>query len=365
MHGATRWLVRRLVVPAAVAALAVGLIPAGADAGAATAPRIDGGVEDGTFSPTCLGGSSAPDTGVLNAAAYRDKLGEVIRILVPWNIATNAVPAQWTCLQSYLADAHADGIFVEVSLNRVTPNSDGPSVDSYTTAVDDLARAEQANIRYLTAWNEPNNPAYLANPGAAGLAAKYFKIARAAFPGKMIGGDFASGVGPTFLSQYVSGIGSASLPSIWSIHPYTDVLNFENDMQSGDSAAAAGAAVLSNSKVVQYANELHNDGVPSSDRIWIGEIYVYNSNNTSGTNPFSNDIRADAALFVSDGMEADTLPGGLAGKNVPQVTRYIYLRADDASSDQQYPEAHVLQVNFPDCVWHTLAGTKNAPAPQC
>jgi hypothetical protein len=72
--------------------LAAGLLTPGAGTQAAYAapgPRISGGVEDGAFKLSCLSGTTAPDTGVLQASGYRDKLGNVVRIIVPYNIAAN------------------------------------------------------------------------------------------------------------------------------------------------------------------------------------------------------------------------------------------------------------------------------------
>lgn len=352
---------RGLAVLVAATTLGAGVLAAGSQAALASSPgRIDGGVEDGTFSPNCLQGAGTVDPGVLNAAGYRDPIGDVVRILVPWNIATTPSTA-WTCLQNYLADAHAANIPVEVALNRVTAGANGPDLTNYTTAVDDL-KVEAANITYLSAWNEPNNPQYLGNPGWATLAGKYFSIARAAFPNaQMIAGDFSSAaVSAANLSTYLTATGGVPTGGIWAVHPYSDVREFENLMRGGDTPQQAGATAAAASTVTQLADELHTHNYGSGTRIWIGEIYVYDSYQGA----FNSPIPEDAALFLSGGLGADSLSGYLAGQNVPQVGRYIYLRADDATTDQSDSGgAHVLQVNFPDCVYYALTNTAAAGCP--
>jgi hypothetical protein len=53
----------------------------------------------------------------------------------------------------------------------------------------------------------------------------------------------------------------------------------------------------------------------------------------------------------------------LAGKDLPQLTRYIYLRAWDNGNVPA--DADALQVHALDCVYYTLAGSRSTPAPQC
>jgi hypothetical protein len=377
MQGERRWSRRGLVALFAMAALGSALAAPGGRAEAAalaSRPRIDGGVEDGTFSPTCLRGKTpAPDTGVLGATQLRSGIGDVFRILVPFNIATKRSTNAFKCLNSYLADAASLGATVEVSLNRVAAGSRGPSLARYATAVHALARTEGSRIRYLTAWNEPNNRQYLRGAHAARQAGQFFRVARKFFPDKMVAGDFASGVSAAFLSAYIKAIGRAR-PSIWAIHPYTDVTNFQYYLHSGVSPQRAGALAAARSKVLQLARHLHGHHYGSRTRIWINEIYVDHRadkrppggvSGAKGRTRFSLRNQAYAALFLSGGLGADSLHGVLTGKNLPQLTRYIYLRARDASTNQQPRDADVLQVHFPGCLFYTLAGSRTTPAPQC
>jgi len=365
---------RALTLLAAAAALGAGLMTAGAQTALASSPgRIDGGVEDGTFSPNCLKGAGTADPGVLDAYGYRHPIGDVVRILVPWNIATvGGTPL--TCLQTYLADASAASVPVEVSLNRAAADANGPTLDNYTAAVGALKTALGSGvsaITYLSAWNEPNNPAYLNNPGWATLAGKYFAIAKSTFAGlgiQMVAGDFSSAaVSAANLSSYITaagGVNASGIPTggIWATHPYSDVREFEKLMASGSyTEDQAGAKAAAASTVTALADNLHTHTYGPGTRIWIGEVAIYD--NYQGQT-FSPAVRDDAALFLTGALGADSLPGYLDGQTVPQVGRYIYLRADDATSNPPYDSGgeHVLQVNFPDCVYYALT-TPSASCP--
>lgn len=356
---------RGLAVLAAAVTLCAGLQAVGSQAALASSPgRIDGGVEDGTFSPNCLKGAETPDPGVLDAYGYRHPIGDVVRILVPWDIATvGGTP--FACLKTYLADANAASVPVEVSLNRAAADANGPTISNYTAAVSALKNglgSEASYITYLSAWNEPNNPAYLNNTGWATLAGDYFSIAKSTFAGlgiQMVAGDFSStAVSADNLSTYITaagGVNAGGIPTggIWATHPYSDVREFEKLMASGKyTQDQAGAMAAAASTVTSLANKLHTHTYGPGTRIWIGEVAIYD--NYQGK-MFSSAVQDDAALFLS-GTGPDTLPGYLSAQTVPQVGRYIYLRADDATSSPSFDNGgeHVLQVNFPDCVYYAL-----------
>lgn len=377
MYRMQRWSGRGLAALLATGALlGAGLLASGAGiqaASAASKPRINGGVEDGTFTPSCLSGAAAPDTGVLQASGYRNELGNVVRIIVPYNIAVNTSGNEFKCLSSYLTDAHLYGAAVELSLDQNDSHPAGPSLKQYTTAINDLHRTLGSRIAYLTAWNEPNNTSYLTGNNPAERAGQYYVAAHQAFASKVVAGDFASGVSASFLSGYLGPISAVHLhPGIWAIHPYTDVSNFQYYMHAGKTPQAAGHLAATSSKVLQLATELQAHGYGAGTDLWINEIYVDHTSDknppsgtpgTKGTTSFSAQNQGYAALFLSGGLGADSLPGVLAGKSLPQLTRYIYLRAWD--NGEKLPDADALQVHAPDCVYYTLAGTAKVPAPEC
>jgi hypothetical protein len=377
MHRKQRWSGRGL--PALLATgvlLGAGLLASGAGiqaAYAASGPPINGGVEDGAFTQSCLSGTTAPDTGVLKAYGYRDKLGNVVRIIVPYNIAVNTSGKEFKCLNSYLTDASRYGAAVEVSLDQGASHPAGPSLKQYTAAITDLHRTLGGRIAYLTAWNEPDNTSYLQGSNPAKRAGQYYVAASQAFGSKVAAGDFSSGVPASFLSSYLGPISKAHLhPGTWAIHPYTDVSNFQYYMHDKKSPQVAGQLAAASSKVLQLATGLRADGYGPGTDLWINEIYI---DHTSDKNPppgipgakgqtmFSARNQGYAALFLSGGLGADSLPGELAGKDLPQLTRYIYLRAWD--NGKKLPDADVLQVHAPGCVYYTLAGGGTTPAPQC
>jgi hypothetical protein len=340
---------------------------------AAPGSRISGGVEDGAFKLSCLSGTTAPDTGVLRASGYRDKLGNLVRIIVPYNIAVNTSGKKFKCLDSYLTDAGQYGAAVEVSLDQGDSHPAGPSLQQYAAAVTDLNRTLGGRIAYLTAWNEPDNPAYLRGNSPAIRAGQYYVAASQAFGSKVVAGDFASGVPASFLSSYLGPITRAHLhPGIWAIHPYTDVSNFQYYLHDKKSPLAAGQLAAASSKVLQLATELRAHGYGPGTDLWINEIYIDHTADkippagipgAPGVTRFSSRNQGYAALFLSGGLGADSLPGVLAGTDLPQLTRYIYLRAWD--NGKEPADADALQVHAPDCVYYTLAGSRSTPAPQC
>jgi hypothetical protein len=378
VHRKKQWWKRAAAVLGTVAMAGTGLMAAGPAATAATPKaqtRIDGGVEDGMFSLSCLSGAATPNTGVLAATSYRNALGDVVRILVPWDIATNnQIIGERHCFEQYVADAKTDGAVLEVSLNR---DGTPPALSAYTAAVKKLSSFKIAkDISFLTAWNEPNNSAYLPAKNAAAQAAGYFRAARAAFAKhkmSMVAGDFASGVGHSFFETYAKNLGSP-WPKIWAIHPYTDITNFEYYMLAGKSAQQAGLKAAGTSKVRQLAEDLRGHG--TNTRIWINEIYVDHradkrppagvhiknpgatcSDKKSKEPCFSTTIQDSAAEFLDGALGADSLPGYLDRHSLPSLGRYIYLRAWSYSTDKQEPDADVLEVNFHTSLYCTLAGS--------
>jgi hypothetical protein len=378
-----RWLVAVAAGVTLLAGVAAGPVAQAAPRQAAApgqAGRIQGGVEDGTFSSSCLHGKdNKPATPVIGAATYRGRLGDgLVRILVPYNVATHRKSHTFRCLSNYLKAAHGKAK-VEVSLSRVGSAAANPSTAHYRAAVRALARTEGKRIAYLTAFNEPNNKAYLKTAHPSSRAGHFFVIANQSFPGKVVAGDFASGVSAAFLDGYLAALGKAR-PKIWALHPYTDVTNFQfflsQQPAKQKNPQAAGKRAAARSKVLQLARNLARHHYGTGTKIWLNEIYVdHTADKCSPSSPkggctgkgkaFLTQNQADAALFLSGGLGANSLPGVLRGHKLPQLTRYVYLRASAAAQDTQLPDADVLQIHFPDCLYYTLAGSKNTPAPQC
>lgn len=376
------------------AALVIGSGPV-AQAAQGQTHRIQGGVEDGTFKPSCLSGASTnPSTEVLDATTYRRGISGapgLIRILVPWNIVLNPTSHQAVCLHNYLVAARGKAR-IEISLNRRGKTGDDPSVADYRKAVNQLKEHDGTLISYLTAWNEPNNKSYLNTAHPASKAGHFYLIANKAFPGKVVAGDFASGVSAGFLGGYLKALGKAR-PRIWAIHPYTDDTNFQFYLSQQPARhknpVAAASRALRNSKTVQFATLLGTHHYGAGTQIWINEIYVdHTADKCSPTSAkgtcagkdncqpmkvkrtcvgkpvrFSLANQGYAALFISGGLGRSSLPGVLAGKNLPQLTRYVYLRAEP--SGKRLPDATVLRVQQRGCVYNTLAGSTSTPAAAC
>jgi hypothetical protein len=138
-----------------------------------------------------------------------------------------------------------------------------------------------------------------------------------AFGSKVVAGDFSSGVPASFLSSYLGPITKAHLhPGIWAIHPYTDVSNFQYYLHDKKSPQAAGQLAAASSKVLQLATELRVHGYGPGTELWINEIYIDHTSDkfplagipgAPGT-PFAARNQGYAALFLSGGLGADSLP---------------------------------------------------------
>lgn len=368
----------------------------------ANTTRINGGVEDGTFSPRCVkqGGSGQPSSGVLSDANFRNPLGAtVVRVLVPYNVAIHPNSKTYQCLDKYLNLAKADHVKVEVSLNRAWTRGDkragkrghyktDPSQHEYATDLRAFHGRFGSRVANLTAWNEPNNKAYLKDRHAPQKAATYFVAAAHLFHHKVVAGDFASGVGKGFLHRYAAVLKKNHLhPRTWAIHPYTDVTNFQYYLsKKGRSPRQAGRMATKHSKVLQFARGLARNGYGSNTLIWLNEIYVTSKADkcppgthrhgkkhcTNGTKVFSKKGKkfsqrnqAYAGMFI-DGMLGDSsLPGSLPrhGRGLPRLSRYIYLRAWTAN--RQLPRATVLDTGRMGCLWKTLSSHSAAPDPSC
>lgn len=343
----------------------------------AAAHRVAAGVEDGNFSPRCLNGSSGlADLHVAKAVKYRAGLdAHVVRVLVPWNIELRPT-AKRTCFNHYLKHA-SKYEKIEVSLNR-SKRKDSPNLARYSQAIKRLGNHAN-DISYLTAYNEPNNKNYLAKHRAATKAAQMYVRAAKTFHAKVVAGDFASGVSKKFLRTYANHLRRRHLhPTVWALHPYTDISNFQYFLQrqKHKNADAAARSANNHSKTVEFAHYLKALHYGSKTHIWLNEIYVTHladkcppyktkSKCDKATKPtyekkFSGRNQAYAAFYLDGVLGKDSLPRAVAQVGGPRLTRYVYLRATTNHANKAH--ADVLKVPIPkdrqrNCIYDALATT--------
>jgi hypothetical protein len=154
-----------------------------------------------------------------------------------------------------------------------------------------LARSEGADLRYWSAWNEPNQPAFVSpqrarcatdaqalSPGSYAAMVRELQGALAAAPGdhRLVLGETAAydTPRPTALStvEFVDGLPRdvACASDIWAQHAYvgTEGIGSAADL-AGDPGRAGSASLLAS---LQRA--LDRRGCPEPKRIWITETGV-------------------------------------------------------------------------------------------
>ena len=175
------------------------------------------------------------------------------RYVVQWNVMSGGYPAYRSEFESWYADVLGIGLTPEVSLasyDGILPSS---SVE-YQTRLEELLNQFKA-IRYLEAWDEPNNTANL----AAATAAHYTNAAYSLCQSRgctLIAGNFLDSL-PNLLTYehaYEQALHPANLPN-WGIHPY--------DAVKRQSA----------STVLDFRANLPGGG--AGDRIWFTEVGAY------------------------------------------------------------------------------------------
>ncbi len=175
------------------------------------------------------------------------------RYVVQWNVMSGAYPAYLSEFESWYADVLDIGLTPEVSLvsyDGILPSS---SVE-YQTRLQELLDRFKA-IRYLEAWDEPNNTVNLAGAEAA----HYTNAADSLCQSRsctVIAGNFLDSL-PNLLTyehEYEQALDPANLTN-WGIHPY-------------------GAVKTRNaSTVLDFKANLPGAGL--GEQIWFTEVGAY------------------------------------------------------------------------------------------
>lgn len=206
---------------------------------------FSGGSFAGFFQDTWSGGLSSHIT--------------LARYVVQWNVMSGDYPAYLSGLDAWYADVLDLGLTPEVSLasyDGVLPGSPA----EYQTGLEQLLDRFPA-IRYLEAWDEPNDTAGL----AAGTAARYTDSAYALCETRgctVIAGNFLDSADMiAYEKDYERALDPADF-SDWGIHPYYAV-------------KTRNAAT-----VLDFRSSLPDGG--AGERIWFTEIGAYRCEDDDG-----------------------------------------------------------------------------------
>lgn len=214
-HRRRRWL--------PCAALALALIVAVCAPAASAAPYVDG-ISDQSLPSWDTGFPASP------FARYfaRDWVAQghirLARYVAQWNVTAPAHAGSWTILENWLRDVHSLGLIPDVGLTSyddVYPSSPAAYRASLQAL---LARAAALGvpIRYIEAWNEPNNQGHRPPAAAAALTNAASAVCAAGNGCAVIAGDLEdSPDAGAFERAYARLLDP--LPAIWGVHPYRSV----------------------------------------------------------------------------------------------------------------------------------------------
>lgn len=154
----------------------------------------------------------------------------------------------------------------------------------------------------------------------------------------VIAGDFSSsggletrGAPASYLTTYaaylknLTGARHAYRPSVWAVHPYSDVSAIENYDGHVPGARRPG---LAGTLVGRFTGALHRLGYGSRTEVWLNEISTfYREGLSSAVHPqWTRTVQADAARYLLTEL---VRAGGRTAPGEPVVTRLYYLRYQD------------------------------------
>jgi hypothetical protein len=175
----------------------------------------------------------------------------VARYAVQWNVMSGGHPAYRASYESWYDDVVSRlRLTPEVALTSydgVVPNSSG----EYQARLEQLLNLKP--IRYVEAWNEPNNRPFIPEAAAAHYANSAYSVCQS-HGCELIAGDFLDSPNMVGYEQRYKAQLNPTNPPNWGIHPYYAV-KAENE-----------------STVLDFRSNLPNSG----DSIWFTEIGAYN-----------------------------------------------------------------------------------------
>lgn len=172
---------------------------------------------------------------------YRAAKLTIARYVVPFDVTSDA--AQRTRWEAWLADARAahQRVLVSFEHSRRSRRLAGklPSAAAYRKAITAFKKRYGSKVTDVSPWNEVDRK-YVASRGEGqptwnkpAMVATYYGIARKVFKGRhIVALDILDQANPTFALRYVAQFRAAvrrqhlPSPSIWGLHPYSDINRF-------------------------------------------------------------------------------------------------------------------------------------------
>jgi hypothetical protein len=211
-----------------------------------------------------------------NAATFSDPFYKaahltVARYVVPFDVTSDA--AQRARFEGWLTAARAahQKVLVSFEHSRRSRKLAGklPSASAYRKAITAFKKRYGSKVSDISPWNEVDRK-YVASRGEGqptwnkpGTAATYYGIARKVFKGKhIVALDILDQANPAFAIRYVSKFRAAvrkqhlHAPSIWGLHPYSDINRFSTTRTKRLLSAMRGGQVwlTEASGIVQFGS---------------------------------------------------------------------------------------------------------------
>lgn len=399
-----------LVAAACIAALAILVtsrpgVPAdqarpvalAAVAAAASAPVPDVGVQDSWVNKCAKGNKPNfhpqhvdPTVPAVDSTSWRALKMNTVRFSPEWDIADHApgshVQVVQDCFDYWLGQLAAHHVQPEIAFKPDTSHSVGghvriPTLPVYVAAMKAFLTRYGHQVRIIAPWGEPefkpkhhpryelangvpfdapscSKPATDANCGPALAAQMWVAVRNLCSQCTVIAGDFGSYEPKDFqyLATYqrflrdIHGGHHVYHPTVWAIHPYTDVLRWEHQINNPRLRHTPPQDTL----VAHFAARLAKLGYHRSTQIWLDEISSFTKNHRGET--YS---RCTQAAGARDLLTQLAKAGGASKPGQPVVTRIYYLRFAGKTPDALIVKGH------PEPIYHVVVTRHQPHAPAC
>lgn len=372
------WLAATAAVAALAAFVTIGTGPAtttaqpvalaaGAATGSASVPV---GVQD-SWVNACAHGSKPdfhpdnrdPSIPSVDSPHWQALGMNTVRFSPEWDIADHApgshVQVVQDCFDFWLGRLAAHHVQPEIAFKPDQGDKAGghvriPTLRAYVAAMKVFLARYGHQVKVIAPWGEPefrpqHAPRYELAKGSAfdatscpkhatdancgpALAAQMWVAVRHLCPAcTVIAGDFGSdqakdfqylGIYRKFLRD-IHGGHQVFHPTVWAVHPYTDVLRWEHEIKHGLPHTPADGTL-----VAAFATRLASLGYHGGTQIWLDEISSFTKNHQGET--YSRAVQAAGAR---DLLTQLVKAGGASTPGQPTVRRIYYLRFAGTTPD--------------------------------
>lgn len=376
-----------VIAPASLAnAAAGGSAAVAGQAGAPAAAHPVVGVQD-SWPATCSGHPKTHSVPAVNSPYWAGLHASTVRWSPTWDIAYQglsgpdaaAVAVEQACFIRWLGDIResAPQVSVEVAFKpdscyqnqikgRCPKSRQGqvviPALSVYQAAMREFMAliVPYPQVRIIAPWGEPDfqpkkakkfeiggvpgtnfggascrGTVTVANCGPM-LAAQMWVTVRELCPScTVVAGDFGSNKAQDsrYFATYVKYLRDgkkAYRPTVWAIHPYTDVTTWEWEIAHRAKLTPPGKTL-----VAQFASWLAKAGYHGGTQIWLDEVSSF-TRPPYGHSTYSRKVQAQAA-----GLLLTSLPRA-GGGGQPRVTRIYYMRFAGAANNGSGHDALVV-----------------------